>query len=164
MGDLLSKDMIADLAINIINIVILFFVTKALVYKPVKKVLEERRLKLEKEAAETQRLQAEAAAEREKYVAFMKDADALRDKAVGEAQTAARAEADSILASARAAAEETRAQAEKEAAESREKAVLDAKNDIVDLAVTISEKILRRSVRDSDTLRAAESFFEDGNQ
>ena len=37
MAELLSKDMLADLIINIANILILFFVTRKLLYKPVNK-------------------------------------------------------------------------------------------------------------------------------
>ena len=43
MAELLSKDMLADLAINIVNILVLFFVTRALLYKPVKKYLAARK-------------------------------------------------------------------------------------------------------------------------
>ena len=40
MNGLISSEMLADLVINIINIVILFLVTKKLLYKPVKQFLD----------------------------------------------------------------------------------------------------------------------------
>ena len=56
---LVSKEMIADLIINIINILVLFFLTKALLYKPVKKYLNARRERLAAEQAARERLDAE---------------------------------------------------------------------------------------------------------
>ena len=57
MGDLLSKEMLGDLIINIINIAILFFATKALLYKPVKKALDSRRAAQAKLLEEAEQLQ-----------------------------------------------------------------------------------------------------------
>ncbi len=163
MGELLSKDMIADLVINLINIVILFLVTKALVYKPVKKFLEARRQRLEDEAARAQAGQAEAAAAREQYEALLAGAEEMRRKSVAEAQNAARAESERILAGAREQAEQVKREAAAAAELTRADAVQEAKKDIVEMAVTLSEKILGRAVTEADTLRAAEQFFEETN-
>lgn len=163
MGELLSKDMIADLVINLINIVILFLVTKALVYKPVKKFLEARRQRLEDEAARAKAGQAEADAAREQYEALLAGAEEMRRKSVAEAQNAARAESERILAGAREQAEQVKREAAAAAELTRADAVQEAKKDIVEMAVTLSEKILGRAVTEADTLRAAEQFFEETN-
>ena len=57
---LVSKEMIADLIINIINILVLFFLTKALLYKPVKKFLNARRERMEAERQAAAQAQSDA--------------------------------------------------------------------------------------------------------
>ena len=70
MAELLSKDMLADLIINIVNILILFFVTKKLLYKPVKKYLAQRKERTTAAEKEAQTAKVNADAERAKYEAL----------------------------------------------------------------------------------------------
>ena len=74
MAELLSKDMLADLAINIVNILVLFFVTRALLYKPVKKYLAARKEKAAAAAEEARAAKEQADAEKAKYEALLADA------------------------------------------------------------------------------------------
>lgn len=162
MAELLSKEMLADLVINIANIVILFLVTKALVYKPVKKYLTERREKLAAEKEKTAALLAEAEEKQAKYDALLMDADAEKARLLAEAEQEAKARADGIVAAANADAEKTAAEAKTAAAEAKRQALEEAKGEIAELAVALSGKIMGRAATDRDDLRAAEAFFEGG--
>ena len=51
----MSKDLIADLLINIVSIIVLYLVVKKLAYKPVKKFLDARTEKVETEKAEAEK-------------------------------------------------------------------------------------------------------------
>ena len=50
------SETVVDLIINILNIVILFLIVKALVYKPVRKFLEDRRAKVNEETSKAQKI------------------------------------------------------------------------------------------------------------
>ena len=159
MGDLLSKEMLGDLIINIINIAILFFVTKTLLYKPVKKALDSRRAAQAKLLEEAEQLKTHARENKEKYDALMADTAAIRLSAMQEAEKQAQAKAEEILAEARAQAaeitESTRTRAEAE----RAKLLSDSKEQLGAVAVELSGKILAREVTDEDNRRIIDSFF-----
>jgi F-type H+-transporting ATPase subunit b len=159
VADLLNKEMLGDLIINLINIVILFFAAKGLLYKPVKRFLDARREAAANAEAETQRQQDELRRSKEKYDSLMSDTAAIRLGAQREAEEKARAAAEEILAEARAEAgritEESRAAAEKE----RRKMLSDAQEQIGALAVEIAGKILERETSDADDRRIIEKFF-----
>ncbi len=161
MAGLLSKEMLADLVINVANIVILFLVTRALVYKPVKKYLAARREKLAAETEKAQAALAAADAKQVEYEALLADSDAEKARLLRAAETEARARADEILAAANAAAAQTAAEAKSAAEAEKQQAVDDAKNEIAELAVALSGKIMGRAASDRDDLRAAAAFFED---
>ena len=58
MEGLVISDAVKDLIINIVNIIVLFVIVKTLAYKPVKKFLDDRKAKIEKQlndAAEAQK-------------------------------------------------------------------------------------------------------------
>lgn len=160
MSGLLSKEMLGDLVINIMNIVILFLVTKALVYKPVKKYLNARKEKLAAEAAETEALRKEAEAKQAEYEALLSDADAEKARLLAQAEAEAQTSAAKIVADAQTAAEETVREARASAQAEKQRAVAEAKDEITDLAFTLSEKIIGRTAADADTRRVAEAFFE----
>ena len=158
---LLSKDMLADLVINIANIVILFLITKALVYKPVKKFLAARKEKLAAETAKAEALMAEANEKQETYDTLLADAQNEKARILQSAQAEARAQAEDIVAAANAQAKKTAAEAAEAAEEEKRQAVAGAKDEIAELAVALSGKIMGRAAADRDDLRAAAAFFED---
>ena len=159
MGELLSKEMLADLIINVINILILFFVAKALLYKPVKKYLNARREREAQTLREAEELKSEADARQKQFAALTSDAAAIKAKAIQNAQKKAERKAEEIVAAANTEAENilqsSRAAAERE----REKMLSDAQEQLGALAVELSGKILGREVTDEDNRRIIESFF-----
>ena len=159
MGELLSKEMLADLIINIVNILILFFVARALLYKPVKKYLDGRREREAEALREAETLKSEAEAERQRYAALTADTAAIKTKAVQDARKKAERQADEIIAAANEEAESIlqngRAAAERE----RAKMLSDAQGQLGALAVELSGRILGREVTDEDNRRIIDSFF-----
>ena len=159
MADLLSKEMLADLIINIINILILFFVAKALLYKPVKKYLDARKQAQADAMQAAEKEQAEARKKKEKYDALMADSAALRTNTMREAKQQADAEAQKILDDAQQKAD-AYLQANRLAAEQEKaKMLAEAKEQLGVLAVEISEKIIGREVTDADNRAIIDSFF-----
>lgn len=160
MAELLNKDMLWDLLINVINIVILFIAARALLYKPVKKYLDARAEKLRRTQEEAAQELEQAQKKKENYTALMADTAAIRTNAVHEAQQKAAAKAQTILdkadADAEALLEETRAQA----AHERAKLIEESRAELGALAVELSGKILAREVTDADNRRIIDGFFD----
>ncbi len=159
MADLLSKDMLADLILNIINILVLFFVTKALLYKPVKKFLNARAEKIDAVQKEAEDAKAQAQTSKAKYDAVLSDAEKVRTEAVEKAEAEAKAAAERILEQARAQAADTVEKGKKKAESERKKMLADAKEDIVDATLDATGKLLGRVVSDEDNRRIIDSFF-----
>ena len=84
MGNVSIPEIARDFIINIINIIILFVIVKALVYKPVKKFLDARNVKLSNARLEAEKLLNEAEEKKAEYKAALDNskqhADAKQEK------------------------------------------------------------------------------------
>ncbi len=160
MGDLLNKDMLWDLLINLINIVILFIAAKALLYKPVKKYLDARAAKLREaqEAADAALEQAQI--KQEQYNALMADTAAIRTNAMHEAREKADEKAQKIIDKANEEAAALLEETREDAAHERAKLIEESRAELGALAVELSGKILQREVTDADNRRIIDGFFD----
>lgn len=158
---LVSKEMIADLIINIINILVLFFLTKALLYKPVKKFLTARRERMEAERQAAAQAQSEAAQRISEYDALLQGAKETQAQMLREAEAEAQAKAREILANAEAQAGEIRKKGEADAQREKAAVLAGARDEVAGLAVDISARILGRELTDADDLSIAKRFFEE---
>ena len=152
-----------DLIINIINIVILFIIVKAFVYKPVKKFLDDRRAKVNEETSKAQKILDEAND-------LLKSKDTVleetRKNAEIEAQKIfeeAKNNADIIIAEARKSAKITEEKTAEELKSQKENMLHSSKNEIAGLAVNIAERILERETNKEDTERIIDDFFKEVN-
>ena len=152
--------MIADLIINIINILILFFLTKALLYKPVKKFLNARRERLEAEQKAARDAQSAAEQRISEYDVLLNGAKETQAQLLRDAEAEAQAKARQIVAAAQAEADGIREKGAAEAQAEKEKLLASAKDEIADLALEISAKIMGREVSDADNLAIAKAFFD----
>ena len=159
MGDLLQKEMLGDLAINIINILILFFVARALLYKPVKKFLDARREKEQKALSDAEKARADAEALKTEYEAALSGVEEKKTEILSEARAEARQAAEAIRSEADRRAERIRSEAEAQAENTLKKAVEDARREVGELAIDLSGKVLSREVTDEDNRVIIDSFF-----
>ncbi len=151
-----------DLLLNIINIIVLFIVVKALVYKPVKRFLDERSDRIAKEtgaanelvekANETLKIKDEILEEAKKK------GEDLADKAYKEAKQSA----DSIIEDAKKKAKSIEDKAEEKAKAEKDKLLASSKDEIANLSITIAEKILKRETNQEDNQKILDEFF--GNE
>lgn len=159
MADLISKDMLADLIINIINILILFFVTKKLLYKPVKKYLDKRKEAQKAALSEAEAMKAQAQSDAEKYARLLENAESIKAEAVKEARKEAADKAQDIILQAEKQAQSIKKESREKAEKEKEKLLADAKYQLGEMAIELSEKIIGREVTDTDNRRIIESFF-----
>lgn len=159
MNGLISSEMIADLVINIINIVILFLVTKKLLYKPVKQFLDTRKEKIASQFEEAENREKEAEKAKAQYCELVENAEALYERTVLEAKNEARKSAEKIVLDANKQAQKIIDEAKLSANEEHQKMIENARNDIAEVALQISNKIIQREVTDADNRRIIDSFF-----
>jgi F-type H+-transporting ATPase subunit b len=156
----MSKDLIADLLINIVSIIVLYLVVKKLAYNPVKKFLDARKERVEAQKAVAEESLKEATEMKEKYDELLKDCETAKADAIKEGIANAKTEATEILASAREQAKAIVDKANKNAKEQEQEAIDNAREEIVNLAIDASATLLKREFDDADNKRLIEDFLD----
>ena len=156
----MSKDLIADLLINIVSIIVLYLVVKKLAYNPVKKFLDARTQRVEAEKSEASKNLSEATEMKEKYDELLKDCENAKAEAIKEGINNAKAEATEILATAREQAKAIVDKANKNAKEKEQEVLDNAREEIVNLAIDASTALLHREFDDADNKRLIEDFLD----
>ena len=143
--DLLTPDLGLFLW-NLLAFLILFFILKKTAWKPILKSLNEREKGISDSLATAERVKAEMAQlkseneallakAREERAALLKEARDTKDKIINEAKDQAKVEAGKIITDARAAIEQQKMAA-----------ITEVKNQVGNLVIEVSEKILRREL------------------
>ena len=145
--------------VQFLSFLVLILVVFILAYKPVKKILKKRADYIENEIKEARESNLEA----EKNVAEAKEMVA--SSKVQASEIIARAEKqgqeryDMMLASANNEIVEMKKDAEKDIERAKEEAIQDIRNEMVNVALSASEEILKREVDSQDNKRLAEDFI-----
>ena len=134
------------LLIQIINFVILCAILGHFCYKPVLKVLDERKNRIKNDLDSAAASKADAEKLKESYEEQLRDAQAkaqeIVDKAVKQADKEAQAQLDAIRS--QIAREKEIAQAE--IANEREAAIREMRNEVVTLSMAVAEKLLKKNM------------------
>ena len=152
-------ELAVDLLLNLLNIVILFIIVKLLVYKPVKKFLDDRNEKIKREIEEAQKLKDSANETLSKKEELINEGRAEGEAAASEMHKKAQEKADNIIKKAKSDAEKIIAKANKEADTRKQEIIKSSRNEIADLSIEIAEKILEREVNAEDNRRIVDDFF-----
>ena len=144
------------LIIQAVNFGLLLLVLWRFLYKPLTAKMEERTLAIKKSLEEAQAARAEAQRERAEHAAKIQaanaEAQAIRAAALKEAADeqrrlveAARAEAARLVESAKAELDQDVRRAKQE-----------LRQEVSDLAITVAERLIKKSLRDEDHRRIVE--------
>ena len=147
-GGLVNLD--KSLIVQMVNFLLLLFILWKLLYRPFVAKMEERSQAIKKSLEEAQAARAEAQRQRDEHAAQIQaayaEAQAIRATALREAAEeqrrlveAARAEAARLVESARA-----------ELAQDVRRARQDLRQEVADLSITVAEKLIRKSLNDTD--------------
>lgn len=146
---------------QLIAFIILIVVVTFLIYKPVKKMLAKRKEHIEKEIKEAEDKNKESVANIEASKNLIKDSHHEADKIIASAKSEALKQADlikqenaSLIASMK---EEAKADIAKEKALAKEQ----LKNDVVDVAILMSSKILEREVKKEDNEKIIDELLKE---
>ena len=150
-----------NIAFTVINILVLYFFLKHLLFRPVQKIMDERKQMVEQDLDAAQNAKGEAIRMKEEYEASIANADEEASRIVEDAKRKASAEYDQMLIQARTDAEKKRQEADQEIALERERAVSELRNSVADLALVAAEKLMEQHSGEESDKRLYDAFLED---
>ena len=144
---------------SLLNLVIIFLIAKFLLYKPVKKMLQNRQKTIDDSYQRAADAESEANARKEAYESKLKDAKDEANNIISGAVVTAKAREKEILADAKGESERIVAQAKESAALEMKKAEQTIKGEIVDVSFELAEKLLEREINEKDHESLIDSFI-----
>jgi len=138
---------------QIINFVILLFILQRFLYKPLLKVLEERKKKIETSMRQSDEIQKKFDEVGEKQQEILDKAKSESSSIIENAKKEAKALSDQIQTGASLQAEETMKRTKEALELEREKMVAEARKQLGVVVATAAEKIIEKSLSNSDKER-----------
>ena len=160
--DVISVNIWAILA-SLANLLLLTWIIKRFLFKPIKKMVDARRSAIEEYYAQAQAARDEAEESRQNYEAAMAAAKQTSDQIIADASRTAEYRSNEIVAEARQKATDIRKQAEADALLERKKAEDDMKREIADVSTQLTGKLLQREINEEDHKKLIDSFLNDLN-
>ena len=148
-----------QIVVSLLNLVILFFILKIFLFKPVKRTLESRQAKIDEQFEEAQNALAEAESTKNELTERLSGAQERADEIVKEATSLAEARSEKIEQEARAEADMIIRQAKADAELERKKAQSDIKTQIVDVSSALAEKLIEREIKTEDHHKLIDDFI-----
>jgi F-type H+-transporting ATPase subunit b len=131
-----------NLVFTIINLLIIYFIVAKLFFKPIKNILAKRQAEIDKQYADAKATTDKANELKAQYEDSVKGIADEKAAAVNEARTKASVEYDRIVADAHAEADKLVDNAKKLAKAEQEKSIRQAKEQIADLVVEATAKVV----------------------
>lgn len=141
------------------NMMITFAVLKKFLFKPVKKMIDDRQAEIDTMYADADVAKQKAAELEQEYQQHLQSIRDERDTLLREATARAQKREEEIVGEARAEAAALRAVAEADIAQERKKAVNDLKNEIGGIAVDIAGKVVEREINETDHRALIDEFI-----
>lgn len=143
-----------------LNLIITFLVLKKFLFKPVKKMIEDRQKEIDDMYADAESSKAEAHKLQEQYEAHLDSAKAERDEILKNANLRAREQEQKILGEAAQKASAMKEKAQKDIEQDKKRALNEVKNEISGIAMEIASKVVEKEVRQQDHDVLVEEFIE----
>ena len=149
-----------QILISLANLYLLFLVVKRFLFKPVKKVLEQRQSELDDRYAAAENAEKEANKNKEAWEEKLSRADSEAAAILQSATDNARSRGEQLISEAKERADGMIVAAQNEAALERQKAVDGIKREIVSVSEALTEKMLMREINTDDHRSLIDSFIE----
>lgn len=146
--------------LTILNLFIQMLLMKKFLFKPIRRVLEERQKRADQNIRAAEQEKAEAEAVKAEYTKNMAQA---REEAAGileRAKQDASQQADELLQSARSEAQALKAKAESDIRQEKKRALNEAKDEIGGLAMDIAGRVVEREIHEADHRALIDDFLQ----
>ena len=144
---------------HIVNIVVLFLALRFLLYKPIKKFMENRANSYTQREEDVSNAEKKANELKQKYEVQLKNAQQEAETIVLDSRRDANKRADEIIKQAREQSTEMVELARKEIQEERANAKVVMREEVADLAINIAGRVLEREVTQEDNKHIIDSFL-----
>lgn len=141
------------------NMLITFAVLKHFLFKPVKKMIDDRQQEIDQMYADAAAAKQQAAALEDEYQAHLASIKQEQETLLREATIRAQKREEELVGAAQAEAQALRKAAEADVAQERKKAVNDLKNEIGGMAVEIASKVVEREINKADHQALIDEFI-----
>ncbi len=149
-----------QILVSLLNLVILFLLIKKFLYKPVKKMLQERQATIDKQYSDAEDAKNKAIADQKAYEEKLSAAKTEADGVILAAVDTAKAREKEILAEAKQKAEGIVTKAESDAKLAILKAEDSIRREIIHVSTLLTEKVLEREISDQDHKNFIDSFID----
>ncbi len=141
------------------NMIITFLILKKFLFKPVKKMIDERQKEIDDMYADAESSRTEAAKLQADYAEHLSSARAERDEIMRDAVSRAQKREREIIAEAKGEAAAIMSKAEADIAQEKKKALNEVKNEISSISVTIAQEVVGREITAADHERLVSEFI-----
>ncbi len=148
-----------QILISLANLLIIFWVFKRFLFKPVQKVMNARQEQVDKIYSDAEQDRSAAVSMKQEYEVRLATAREEADGLVRNAVQTAQRRSDAIVAEATSQASHLKQKAEEEIARDKKQMLLDVKSEISDIAVSIASKVVEREIKKDDHERFVEEFI-----
>lgn len=142
-----------------LNLIILYFVLRKVLFKPVMKFMEDRTKSIENSIADAKKQRAEAIEMKTNYEAQLKAARAGSKKIIDAAVAKAAAQQVDIVAEAQRQAEELLLNAREEIEIEREQMLRDVQSEVASLAFAAASKVLEANMDNESNRQLVAKFL-----
>ena len=142
------------------NLIITFLLLKKFLFKPVKKMIDDRQKEIDGMYADAEASKKEAAALQTQYEDRLDSAKAERDEIVKNATLRAQAQERKILDEASQKASAMKEKARQDIALDKKRALNEVKNEISGIAMEIASKVVEKELKDQNHDALVEEFIE----
>jgi F-type H+-transporting ATPase subunit b len=142
------------------NMIITFLLLKKFLFKPVKKMIDDRQHEIDNLYSDATSSKEEAAALCEEYQQHLTNAKKERDEIIKDAVSKANKREQEIIAGANADANAIREKAHADVMQEKKKVLNEAKNEISDIAMDIASKVIEKEIDAEKHQSLVEEFIE----
>ena len=147
--------------ITVINITILFFVLRAILFKPVTKFMADREKRIQDSIEQSEKDKSQARDMLAQYQAQLKTAEADAEAIIQNARENANLEAEKIIAEGRVSAEAVMANARKQLETERRAAFAAFRSEAAALVVSAASRLVEREIESGDSRRYADMLVDE---
>ena len=150
-----------QILISLANLLLIFLILKKFLWKPVKKVMQQRQDMVDKQFADAAEAQEKAEADKAAWAAKLATADDEAKARIDAADETARRHGERVVAEAKDKAQGILRQAEAEAELERQKATASIRDEIADVSAELAQKMLEREINADDHRAMIASFLDE---
>ncbi|MGM9521514.1 MAG: F0F1 ATP synthase subunit B [Oscillospiraceae bacterium] len=142
-----------------LNMIITFLLLKKFLFKPVKKMVDERQKEIDDQYADADRAKGEAEALKADYQRHLAEAKSEREEILRDATARGQKREQDIVSAAMEEANAIRQKAESDIAQEKKKALNEMKNEISGIAMEIATKVVEKEINEKDHQALVEEFI-----